>query len=855
MPEFKETPNENAFNLSDVASELAELSRLRAMAMDTVREHGLGRGRGFIEFESDVLTEPVEALNETESEPKFASSAEKLSHTLDSIHDPATIGQFEQVVANMKDAATSERDKEDIRHFGEYNLWAMKGYDAEPPESVVAIRHASSPLLKIERNPQVFTDADEDRIFNKYDRESKINKATWPRIQGLYDNDEKVKGCLEEIVSESPVYKFLESLSIESPHDPEDRPLNNLERAVREAQATHETKRQFGMEPNDNIRAGTDAARVLQRKTIGLDDERIAEKTINSADRSIEPIKRYLADTVRTRLPDNGWDNGLEDEPFELAIVGNFYTLRSENPALEEIDIPTIHSYKLARVVRESFGSEGLDGRIDELTVRNAILGIVRREFETSEQLLDFVQAATARRIYSDEVTLDHSAPSITKPLTGIKIYDQETYDREEKAHNASREALERAESSYNKALENAAERAWDWSFGLQDHTEGPKTASELINAPDFDIDSSFVFDTKESIEKDEAKAVGTVVGFESDGINRLIQATDKNRGLPPAKGSADLVFVTDNAAGFVAQDPQIPGYELSAHTNDVYEFTKGQHDPYVDCGVAIPPDGRQALAEEYQVLGLTKLSQDVLRADQFTVSDLAKAIQGNSEYYVPSEIIRVSEDPEFADFQPFVKDSKVQLQCSGASHFLKLSLNKVFGESTSEVVNGLSFADSGQVTLGSTHGQTQFEHNGETYILDATPDRASSELAGQMEMPKPEVIVEQTPEEKLNLQFERLERNLTAVFKTASTRELHTMLSALPDHDPSRQALEITAGLKSSQEAADFQEYLSELKQAVTNKDSRLKQLGIGKYSVEMLDLLSNQVKVSQDLLVTMGR
>lgn len=854
MPEFKETPSENTVNLPDMTSELAELSNLSAMDMPRQNTTRKGLGFGFVEFD-DEPTEPVEDLNETESESKFASSAEKLSHALESIHDPATIEQFEQLVTDMENAATSERDKEDIRHFGEFHLWAMKGYDAEPPESVVAIRQKGSPLLKIERNPQVFTDKDEDRIFNKYKIDSKINEVTWPRIQGMYDNDEKVKSCLEEIISESPVYKFLESLSIESPYDPEDRPLNNLEKAVREAQAIHETKRQFGIESNDNIRAGTDAARVLQRKTIGLDDERIAEKTINSTDRSIEPIKRYLADAVRSRLPDNGWDHGLEDEPMELVAVGSYYTLRSDNPDLQEIDIPQIHTHQLTRAVRESFGSEGLDGHIDELTVRHAIVGIVRREFKTADELLDFVQVTAARRIYSGQITADHSAPSITKSLNGIKIYDQETYDREEKAHNVSREALERAEGSHSKALENAAERTWDRSFGLQDHTEGPKTASELMNAPDFELDSGFMFDSQESIESDKAEVIGTIIGFEPDGIGRLIQTTAKNRGLPPARGNADLVFVTDNAIGFADQDPQIPGYELNAHTKNVYEFTKGQSDPYIDCGVAIPPGDRKALAEEYQALGLTKLSQDVMSADHFTVSDLAKAIRDNSDYYVPKEVIHVSEDPGFADFQPFVKDNKVQLQCSGAGHFLKLSLNKVFGQSNSEVVSGLSFGNNGQVTLGSTHGQTQFEHNGETYILDATPGRTPLELAGRMEMSRAEIIVEQTPEEKLNLQFEQLERNLSAVFKTADTRELHTKLSALPDHDPSRRALEILSGLNSNQETSEYLEYVDSIKQALTTKDRRLEQLGIGKYSVELLDLLSSQIKKAQGLLVQMGK
>lgn len=848
MPEFNEQPNENPDQPEFDPEFLANLKKsdLGPRHDDWYSKSYLW-GSTFVEHEEEEAPEPVEQFEAPEVSPNFTSSEEKLAHVLEKIHDSAPVEQFERAIVNMRDAATSERDKEDIRHFGEYHLWAMRGRDAEPPESVVAVRQDDSPLLKIERNPQVFTDADEDRFFSKHKyeyAESKYQQVNQKRLNELEQNKEEIMECLEEIVKDSPVYNFLQSLATENPYTSEDRPLNDLERTAHEAQAEAETKRQFGMGANENIIRGTGAANSLHRKNYQLDDEVVRRKRINSGDSSVEPIKQYFTDVVRSKMPD-GWDSGIEGRPVQLTVRfdGNYYLCLGDSRSRDVIT-PGMPTKEVAGAVAEPFGSEGLDARVNELTALAALDELVSGDANSVDQLLYCVRERVSKNIFSDEVTWEHSAPHITKPLTGIKVYDQETYDREEAAHNAARKALE----TYEETTKNATERIFDWSFGLQE----PTPTSELSNAPDLATNNSFVFDSKEAIENDEANVVGIIVGFEPDGIKRLIQPTDKNWMLPPASGNADLVFVTDNNSGFAGQDPQVPGYELNARTKNVYEFTKGQQEPYANCGVVIPLAGRQALAEEYQSLGLAKLSHDVTSGSQFTASDLAKAIRDNSDYYVPPEVIRVSEDPGLADFRPFVKDGKLQLQCSGASHLLKISLNKAFGEDSAEVIGGLSFGSNGQVTKGSAHGQTQFRNNGKTYILDATPGEASSR---QLEARQVELIAKQSPEEKLAIQFSNLEKNLAAAFKVPDTTQLHISLSTLPDHDPSRRALEIVAGLNSRQDAAEYLEYVESIKQAVTSRDPRLEQLGIGKYSTQLLDLLSGQVQKAQALLSEMGR
>lgn len=861
MPEFKEAPSDdNSFNVPDMApefsSDLTEIAKLRAMDMadQYSRTTRKNLGRGFIEFEADEPSEPAnEELNETELAPSSVSSEEKLAHLVDDVYGRKGVERFKELVSEMDNAAVSEQDKEGIRHFGEYHLWAMGEHEGAPPESVAVVRDQFSSLLTVEPNPQVLTDADEERILKKYNNAEAdfYQHVYWERVNPIYDNRREIIKGLEEIVADSPAYKFFKSLTIENPNDPQDRPLNNVEQAARQSQAEQETKRQFGMSPNDNVGLNPNAARALQRKNFSIGEEQVTEKTITSADSSLEPINRYFVDLLSRRISDR-WGQSV-DEPMELfQDPDGHIALRPENPELRKKSSFSFNSELVANDAAESFNSEGLDVRIDQYVVSQTLYCLSSdAEFESADQLLDLVRSYIASNVFED-LTAAPSAPHLTKSLNGVKVYDRESYDQEEKLHN-----------SYNKTLENAEQRMLDWSFGLNDHGMAgfPERSSSGPNErpADFNSDSDFGFKGHESIEADKRKIIGNVMGFQVDGVKRLIQTVDRKPGLPPASGNADLVFITDNSSGFSNQQPQIPGFALKGRTKNVYEFVKDTDDPYAACNIEIPLADRQVLADEYQALGLDKLAREVTRNERFTVNNLATAVKNNGEYFTPDESVKISASPEFGEFHNFVDDGKLQLQCSGAGHFLKLSLHKVFGQESAEVIGGLSFDSNEELNLGSMHAQTEFEHNGQKYILDATPSLSAEMSPSHVEHNRlarmPETISERTPEEKLKLQFNRLEVQLCNVFKTLDTVALHTQLSTLPDHDPARRALEITAGLNSSQDAAEYLEYVESIKQAVINKDPQLKQLGIGKYSPELLELLSSQVKKSQALLTEMGR
>jgi hypothetical protein len=846
MPEFKETPNENP-GLPQFDPEL--VAKLKAL--DLGRKYRESTFHWGSSPENQELSQSAENLNEPEVEPSFTSSEDKLTRLLDGVYGREGIDNFKELVSGMDAAATSEQDKEDIRHFGEYHLWAMGEHEGPPPESVVVVRDEYSSLLTVEPNPQIFTDADEDRIIQKYNAASDFNYGVhWKRAGALMqmENQAEVVDGLAEIVADSPAYKFLESLTIENPSNPEDRPLNIFEKAARQSQAEQETQRQFGMSPNDNVKLNPNAARALQRENFSIDEERVTAKSIQPADSSPEPIRSYFVDVMRRKVVNDWGFSDFGDEPMELTVSDSHgIVLRPENSELHKSVGYTFNPNLIVEDVSETFKSEGLDAWLDRQVVEETLSVLTDdRGFESSDEILQFVRRRAAARVVAG-ATRAHSAPHLTRSLNGIKVYSREDYDREEKVHNQHRKTLEKAEEpTRNSDL---------YDYGLSGFPEMRTSGLHTNENPaDFNVDDSFCFKDRESMEADKRKIAGDIIGFQPDGAKRLIQTEAKNLALPPANGSADLTFITDKSSGFSNQQPQIPGYMLTGRTQNVYEFVKAPSDPYMSCDVEISFANREILAEEYQALGLDNLSREVMRGEQFTVSNLATVIKDNGNYFTPPEPVLISDNPDFGDFQDFIVGEKLQLQCSGASHFLNLSLNKIFGEDSSEVISGLSFDSNGQVSLGSAHAQTGFEHDGRRYILDATP---SSELSVGRELThtSPETIVERTPEEKLEQQFNLLEKQLCNIFKAPDALALHTHLSALPNHDPSRQALEILAGLKSGQDTEDYLEYIDSITRAATTKDPRLKQLGIGDYSGELLNLLSEQIKKAQGLLAQIGK
>lgn len=790
MPEFRETEQTNDLNVAEPFNlewPDAELSSV---------------------MESPELPDEVsESLD-----LKVQSSEEKLSDVLQDFYDPAQIERANQVIASAKEAASSEREKENIGLTGDHLLWIW-GYNQgdDPPESSVIVKEGDANYLLMK--PQYIR---YEEYSNAYDA---LHAAGWKDVKEvrkteLKNNEARLQTCFEEIISESPVHESLRSLAIQSPYDDQPRSLNEAERMIRESQAEQETKRQFGLTAGDRIMPGTDAARSLQRQNYIIDSEEVRERATSDPSQSMEPIKGYFADIVKGMLPDGEWRTEIDGKAVELCRGGDrrHLTLRTEEPL--SCEIPSVSIKDVANNILDQFELSDLDRDIAYTELYVGQYNIFAHE--TADEFLTMSKTYGAMDISRTLTESGYVPVNYRVNSDNPEVCSAEDYREEHKLHSLYRDAIEKP-------------------------PETPKN-NETIEDNSPGVAKGFSFSDRKTLEQKSKKRVGSIIGHEMVSDTRLIRGAAKNSDLPPAQGHSDLVFITDNKNGFVNVDPDIPGYELTSRTNNVYEFAKRSSDPHQACQVEIPLSGKNTLAAKYKELGLDDLSTDILAVDQLTVSDLSDLIKNNSNYYVPEKAIEVAKHPTFEDFNNFVEDGNLRTQCTGSAHFLRLSLDTVFGDESCKMVTGFKLGDSKKVT-GLLHAQAQFEHDGEIYILDATPSEKVLEPT------------EHGPTSKLATQFNLLENNLRTIFKAPDNTTLHVQLSKFPDHDPSRRALETLSGQYSSQQAADNLEYIVSIKQAVAEKDPRLKQLGIGNYSVDMLDLLANQVEKARSLLAEMGK
>jgi hypothetical protein len=73
-------------------------------------------------------------------------------------------------------------------------------------------------------------------------------------------------------------------------------------------------------------------------------------------------------------------------------------------------------------------------------------------------------------------------------------------------------------------------------------------------------------------------------------------------------------------------------------------------------------------------------------------------------------------------------RDGKLALQCTGSVHFLRLSLDEIFGKGSAGFIAGAPISLTGRITrLG--HAQTGFQHNGRFFILDSSAREAGSNM------------------------------------------------------------------------------------------------------------------------------
>jgi hypothetical protein len=380
-------------------------------------------------------------------------------------------------------------------------------------------------------------------------------------------------------------------------------------------------------------------------------------------------------------------------------------------------------------------------------------------------------------------------------------------------------------------------------------------------------------------LRQQQRTIIGTIKKSDrQDTTTRLIQ-TGPRAELEAVSGDEDLILSFNNR--FKPNYPLIAGYRLVGRTGQRYGFRKETTDPYTTADIPIPLEAMTGLRNQYQKMGLYRLVEALDDTRELTVEQFRSLLARELIYFTPTT---ESNDKTFSSWQlqnftenDILRKETFQIQCSGAAHFLRLSLDQLFGPSSAGVIQGISFKASDKKANAARHAQTTFSYEGFTYILDATPSRSYSALLGRLarqlifapappaasvdslrQPPPPDIFptdevtnAEQFRELRLAQFQDSFKGRLLEICKTVQLDEVYEHIRRLGESDPLRKTTETilraTISLETGEVAKSVHSYLENYNNAPATKRHHLR---LRSYGSRTVGILSKNVRRLVDIV-----
>lgn len=213
----------------------------------------------------------------------------------------------------------------------------------------------------------------------------------------------------------------------------------------------------------------------------------------------------------------------------------------------------------------------------------------------------------------------------------------------------------------------------------------------------------------------------------------RIATTRPKDSSIGPYGPDATLT-ITEGEARYNATDPYIPGFHLVGRQAIAgswaveYKFEPASEgDPYVPCLVAVPDDGKAALADAYRTIGMTHLADLVENDAALTVESLRSYITEDIIYpYPTTETSSGGGNETLGIFRVFVENGKLATQCSGTALFIKCSIDTAFGHGYANVIQGRAVPMLTTDLTAVEHAQVAANLEGKLYLLDAFPSSST---------------------------------------------------------------------------------------------------------------------------------
>ena len=544
------------------------------------------------------------------------------------------------------------------------------------------------PLLVL--NPYVFDDYNLDGALQQLKNAGLDQLVSYRRNMYQKQASYVFEPLARSLVANTPGYRLLERFHMPR-HKWNERPLTSQERLIEEQMAEQAIRQRHGLSDRESLRLHPNAYREYNRAVFGIDETTRYDRQNVSEAPPMERARNFFKQIIIR-------DSAVPGEVLEeVRTVGT--TDEDGSTSWQRLFIKT--DKMEFRTDGESLvnyaGQQGFLSSPDMRLMRSISVYFIREMalhlFDSSREEQDYAKVI--------EQLLTDQAKRVTDELSALATADIRS------DHFSTFATLLTMPSDYDEELENFAITV--------PILPGNNNVESLIS--------------RENFNKAEHETLGRIRKRPfDDQTTRLLQYEHPVAPVPDLNTqAADLVLHLPKLDRALV--PRIYGYTVQGYDahKQLYDLRyTPEADPYSECDTPIPDSARVELSHVYAEIGMQELATLVYSSSSLTVGELARHISETNQYFIPVESTPYRVPERLEDYAEEVREGKLNLQCVGASHFLRSSLEKVFGAASTSTISGDSIPASGTKINAMRHQQTTFT-DPETmllYILDCTPVR-----------------------------------------------------------------------------------------------------------------------------------
>lgn len=655
-----------------------------------------------------------------------------------------------------------------------------------------------------------------------------------------------VRTAASHVLETHPDFIALKAIGDKPMNEEHKTPLTLFEVEVALAQEEQIARRAHGLDPKESLRFHPRLTQQLARKRQQLEEETLPRPSAEYRD-TPDPLRQaqeFIINTAAVR----------RDNPPEGVINAEEYFALLNYPGLYESELRQVLSFSLAYDKSAAGQAEARQSLRLQLMSTETELNALRHGF-----LYLPVSPHISKLDYSSLLSLNVGRQTSTY-LSGARVIMERLL--------ATRSLSQLAGFSNGTHIESP--------FGGSSSSPDRRGAYQTAGLAQFSSPESYTLD----LDTVEETWFGQVMYCDVPPIIgqklRILSPYHSGHEPPYDYLSTTLAPGSDMSVTMAPNQPRnftIPGFRTVCIRGQSIDFVyDANDDPRLPCKIEVPTGGIAVLEAVWRKAGLESMA-DKLK-DVRTVRQLELVIQHSSDYVVKATGRASTDSIEDLAAAYLKPDGRLGLQCTGANHLLKSSLDIAFGNGLAAVFEGTAIqARAGDKLSSIGHAQVKFisPDTGKIYHLDATPSMPGEQIeqmyADEFQIAKPTAgELSETPRQRKHNQMTKEAQQAQImsitegqlfpdicrwaglpVGKATSRDRLLEWGATRSKHDPIYRTLSLAIrsqhGNATHEDALELRHYLTLAAKRLQDSSHLKKQLGLEGYDQSKITRLNQAV------------